>query len=146
MRPRGRANWAEITGSPYVDVDNDGMDLSRGGLGQFDRSADLTGVTSLDLSHNQLIALPAWVGEVRSLVSLNLSHNDLTELPSWIGDLTQLEALDLSHNQLTELPPTFANLAVLTSLQLDNNRFPRVPDHLPATMAVYDLNEGRSGW
>jgi Leucine-rich repeat (LRR) protein len=144
MRPRGRANWAEITGSPYVGVDNGGMDLSNGRLRQFDPSADLTGLTSLDLSHNQLIALPAWVGDVRSLVSLNVSHNDLTELPSWIGNLTT--ALDLSHNQLTELPPTFANLAVLTDLQLGDNRFPRVPDHLPASMAVYDLNEGRSGW
>ncbi|KIJ66849.1 hypothetical protein HYDPIDRAFT_174179 [Hydnomerulius pinastri MD-312] len=57
-----------------------------------DTFADLTALTTLDLSHNSLTSLP------------NLSHNSLTSLPSNIFALPILTNLNLSHNALVSLP------------------------------------------
>ncbi len=99
------------------------LDLSNGKLQHFDSESDLTGLTGLDLSHNELTAVPGWVCKLPSLVSL-----------------------DLSHNQLTELPPAFASLSALTTLHLDGNPFPDIPEHLPDGIGLFNVYEGRSGW
>ena len=68
----------------------------------------------LDLTHNQLTALPVEIGQLTGLESLILSNNELTALPAEIGQLANLQSLDLSNNQLTALP---AELGQLTNVQ-----------------------------
>jgi Leucine-rich repeat (LRR) protein len=99
------------------------LDLSNGKLHHFDSASNLTGVTGLDLSGNELTAVPGWVCELTSLV-----------------------ALDLRDNRLTDLPPAFVNLSALTTLRLDGNRFPDIPAHLPDGIKLFNVYEGRSGW
>lgn len=73
---------------------------------------------SLDLSHNQLVALP----DVRAekLNELHLAHNGLIEVPSCLAHLTRLAIIDLSHNPLlTSLPPQLGLLKNLSKLSLE---------------------------
>lgn len=58
----------------------------------------------LDLSRNNLGAVPDWLGQLTNLTSLNLGGNQLTTLPDWLGQLTNLTSLDLGGTQLTALP------------------------------------------
>ena len=63
---------------------------------------ELTVLTSLDLSDNQLIDV-SFLKELTALTSLDLESNQLTEVSS-LKDLTALTSLDLSDNQLTKIP------------------------------------------
>ena len=89
----------------------------------------LTGLESLDLSHNLMAgSLPAQLAEALSLltqlVHLNLAHNalcDLSALPS--QQLQALEELDVSHNGLTAIPAHVVYLTRLRHLSLAGNAF-----------------------
>ncbi|WP_107666955.1 leucine-rich repeat domain-containing protein, partial [Cyanothece sp. BG0011] len=64
----------------------------------------------LKLWDKNLNSLPPEIGQLTNLTSLNLSFNQLTDLPPEIGQLTNLTSLDLSFNQLTDLPPEIGQL------------------------------------
>ena len=86
--------------------------------------AGLSGLLSLDLSHNSLPSLPSNIfNDLASLTSLNLSFNSLNTFDRNIfSRLTSLETLNLSGNGLTSLDPNpFANLNALTTLNLSDN-------------------------
>mmetsp|Transcript_4492 Transcript_4492/g.11608 ORF Transcript_4492/g.11608 Transcript_4492/m.11608 type:complete len:459 (-) Transcript_4492:58-1434(-) len=82
------------------------VDLSRNCLGSVPPVLLRTGasLTALDLSSNQLEALPEAVGALVALRTLSVAHNALTELPRALGRLRTLSALDVSHNRLTRVP------------------------------------------
>ncbi len=81
----------------------------------------LSGLEVLDLSFNQLTALPPEIGRLTALTHLWLYGNQLTALPPEIGRLTALTHLWLHGNQLTALPPEIGRLTALTRLSLDGN-------------------------
>jgi Leucine-rich repeat (LRR) protein len=66
------------------------------------------GWTRLDLHGPRY--LPAEIGNLTSLTSLRLTHNQLTALPPEIGNLTNLYNLDLHPNKLTTLPSEMQKL------------------------------------
>jgi hypothetical protein len=86
----------------------------------------VTQLQSLDLSYNQLTAVPEAIAALTQLQTLFLSHNELTAVPEAIAALTQLQALFLSHNQLTAVPEAIAALTQLQTLHLSDN--PLNPD------------------
>jgi internalin A len=59
------------------------------------------------------------------LISLDLSDNQLTALPEWIAQLQNLTSLDLTSNELTALPDAIVQLQNLTELHLIRNRLRR---------------------
>ncbi|VFV19649.1 Hypothetical predicted protein [Lynx pardinus] len=118
----------------------------------------LSEVQKLNLSHNQLRALPPEVGKLSRLVVLNLcgnrlrslpreigllkslkvlfvNMNCLTELPAELSACRSLEVLSLSHNCLSQLPASFADLSRLRKLNLSNNYFAHIP------LCVFALKE-----
>jgi Leucine-rich repeat (LRR) protein len=55
--------------------------------------SDIVKLTKLDLSNNQLISVPAEIGELINLTSLNLSFNQLKSLPAEFQNLNNLKEL-----------------------------------------------------
>ena len=60
-------------------------------------------LTWLDLSGNQLEALPAFTKALNALRTLNLARNRLTAVPEGFQHLIELQHLDLSENRLRSL-------------------------------------------
>lgn len=88
----------------------------------------LTNLCFLDLSSNQLTALPAALSSLSCLIELKASRNLLTSLPASLpACLPKLESLDLAHNRLEGLPNTLAAMTALTALHLDGNPLFTVP-------------------
>ena len=83
--------------------------------------SDLTSLTTLDLSHNNLTTLPEGIfSDLTALISLDLRGNQLTALPKGIfnglSSLTTLE-FEYNRNELTTLPDgIFEGLTSLTRL------------------------------
>jgi internalin A len=100
----------------------------------------LSHLRSLDLSFNQLSALPAWIGRLSQLERLNLCFNQLSALPDVIGQLFQLETLDLSFNQLSELPEWIGQLSQLQRLNLSRNQLSVLPEVIGRLSQLQRLN------
>ena len=109
---------------------------------------DLSNLTSLNLSYNELTGLippeldglsnltglflysndlfgpiPSELGNLSNLTRLNLSYNELSgPIPPELGDLSNLTRLDLGFNQLSgPIPPVLGGLSNLTWLRLEPN-------------------------
>ncbi|WBB69039.1 Imm1 family immunity protein [Micromonospora sp. WMMD812] len=101
---------------------------------------ELTGLTWLGLSNNQLTVLPDSLGNLTSLTWLDLAHNHLSTLPEWLSNLTALTRLDLTGNRLTALPDSLGNLTALTHLYLTENHLTVLPDSLGNLTALTRLD------
>lgn len=81
---------------------------------------------NVDVSHNKLESLPAFIGELINLKQLHVNNNQLVSLPDEIGQLKKLDILVLQCNQLSTVPDTFVGLTALKTLNLSNNKVKRV--------------------
>ncbi|KAG7999378.1 Leucine-rich repeat-containing protein 40 [Nibea albiflora] len=96
----------------------------------FDAAAD-QGVTTVNLSKNQLTSIPSRLVEFQSSMSdVNLGFNRLTCCSPDICKLLQLTHIDLGNNQLSDLPPEMMTLTKLSSIILSYNRFKFFPEVL----------------
>lgn len=86
-----------------------------------------TSLKVLILNNNQLDRLPAEIGELKDLVVLDLKYNKLSNLPGEIGRMESLRFLDLNHNKLNALPDEICNLNNLRYLGLDENALSGLP-------------------
>jgi len=94
---------------------------------------------TLNLSENQLTALPESLGELTQLRTMNLSGNQLTALPESLGELTQLQTLQLSDNQLTALPESLGELTQLQTLRLSGNQLTALSESLGRLTQLQEL-------
>jgi predicted nucleotide-binding protein len=85
------------------------------------------GLTSLDLTDEDITDLPQEIGALTRLTRLNLRHNKLTSLPSALFTLSKLEELNLRDNKIAALPPALGDLTNLLVLDLANNRIQEIP-------------------
>ena len=118
--------------------------------GDFD---SLTGLTTLDLSDNQIDSLStdgpeAIFARLESLTTLDLSRNSLSSLPEGIFDnLTALTTLDLSHNPINSVPDgifddltSLTTLTIIAGFQLSNQISRDIFDNLTA-LTTLDLSD-----
>lgn len=84
--------------------------------------SDLSLLTVLDLSSNELNNLPSDVRNLVSLEKLYLQDNNLKKLPNEIVHLRNLSVLNVSRNNLKELPESIGELRKLTILNLSDNK------------------------
>ncbi len=101
---------------------------------------NLTWLSELNLSSNQLTEVPNSLGNLTRLSKLHLNNNQLTELPGFIGNLTGLRTLKLGNNQLTELPGFIGSLIGLRWLDLSSNRLIALPDFISNLNGLHTLN------
>ena len=74
----------------------------------------------LDLSRNELTAVPPAVCDVVGLQTLDLNSNELTDLPADMKQLTNLTEINLSRNKLTAVPPVLCDMVSLQTLGLSS--------------------------
>ncbi|XP_041114902.1 leucine-rich repeat and calponin homology domain-containing protein 1-like isoform X3 [Polyodon spathula] len=86
-------------------------------------------LTYLNLSRNQLSALPACLCGL-PLKVLIASNNKLGALPEEIGQLKQLMELDISCNEVTALPQQIGQLKALRELNVRRNYLSVLPEDL----------------
>ncbi len=117
------------------------LDLSGLGLRQLPTAVkNLTHLTRLNLSQNDLDEFPEWVGSFKELQSLNASDNRLEKLPEALAELGQLRKLDLSNNELAELPASIKALKNLSELYLADNRLNALPEEWEELSELHILN------
>ncbi|KAL0591418.1 hypothetical protein ABG067_001449 [Albugo candida] len=98
-------------------------------------------LVDVDLSHNQFSAcFPGEVGDLRNLRELNLSHNNLTALPESIGNLTFLENLSIDNNRLRTLPDSIGKCSRLHALSVQSNQLSCLPKSLKHLSAITALH------
>ena len=105
----------------------------------------LTNLTVLNLSENQLTSLPPEIVQLTNLTELILYGNQLTSLPPKIVQLTNLTGLYLFDNQLTSLPPEIVQLTNLTVLNLSDNELTSLPPEIVqlTNLTELDLSENQ---
>lgn len=88
---------------------------------------ELSQLTEVDLSNNQLTEIPLEIIQLANLEQLRLRGNQLTTIPPELGQMANLEILDLKDNQLTAVPPELIQLSKLTEIDLSNNKLTEIP-------------------
>ncbi|KAJ1301405.1 hypothetical protein OPQ81_008666 [Rhizoctonia solani] len=81
----------------------------------------------LDISNNELGALPAALTSCTQLEELNVSNNPLRSLPSSLGALISLRVLIADSCELQSLPSQLVHLGALHSLSVRSNRLVMLP-------------------
>lgn len=94
----------------------------------------------LNVSRNQLVHIPAEVGNLLLLRELFLSNNRIPSLPRQIGNCIQLRKLDLHRNRLTELPSDLQYCERLEELDVSYNELTTVPAELGRLQMLRVLN------
>lgn len=106
------------------DLDLRGLSLSAQQQGAF---AQLTQLERLDISRNQLTALPESWRALTQLEELNASDNALESVSEAIFAWPALKRLNLNDNQLQRLPEPSAAAAKLQTLLLARNALEALP-------------------
>lgn len=85
------------------------------------------GLKHLDLSDNELQAIPTAISSLVNLHQFNISRNTLASLPDTMKALKYLTFLDLSVNPLEKLPDAITNLIALQELYLNDTYLEYLP-------------------
>ncbi|CAM0147066.1 unnamed protein product [Urochloa decumbens] len=104
-----------------------------------DSIGKLTGLVTLDISENRILALPDAIGRLSSLAKLDLHSNRIAQLPESIGDLCNLIYLDLRGNQLASLPSSLGRLVKLEELDVSANYLTTLPDSIGSLVRLKKL-------
>eukprot|EP01119_Soliformovum_irregulare_P006010 TRINITY_DN1775_c0_g1_i1.p1 TRINITY_DN1775_c0_g1~~TRINITY_DN1775_c0_g1_i1.p1 ORF type:complete len:603 (+),score=187.01 TRINITY_DN1775_c0_g1_i1:271-1809(+) len=102
-------------------------------------ASHLAHFTTFALGFNKFSDFPD-LSPFKNLQSLNLSGNQLTALPPSIGMLVQLKELLVNGNLLKTLPPELGDLVSLEKLNIANNQIKRLVDDIGNLRKLEDLN------
>ncbi|XP_022700519.1 leucine-rich repeat-containing protein 40-like isoform X1 [Varroa jacobsoni] len=97
-------------------------------------------LSKLFLASNQLITLPAEIGQLEHLTVLELQDNVIMTLPKQMEALSNLVRLNLSRNKMTELPDCICHFKDLKVLQLQHNSIVSVSDNVNGLISLDELD------
>lgn len=104
----------------------------------------MTNLEVFKIDHNELDG--SLIGEIRQmskLTTLDVSYNNMTGMPAEIGQLNKLQALDYSYNKISGLPNELENLKnnlkefSLTGNPLSQNQITELKAKLPNTTIIF---------
>ncbi|MDF5726161.1 MAG: COR domain-containing protein [Rhizonema sp. PD37] len=127
--------------------------MNKANLLQLIELAEREGTTELDLSGEQLSALPPEIGKLTQLKKLILGKyqydakgkiigyigNNLSVLPGEIGLLGNLEELQIVANQLSSLPTEIVQLTNLQFFSLNGNQLGSLPSEIGSLTNLQSL-------
>ncbi|XP_076996904.1 leucine-rich repeat and calponin homology domain-containing protein 4 isoform X11 [Tamandua tetradactyla] len=135
--PRGAARSYDLSDITQAD-------LSRNRFPEVPEAAcQLVSLEGLSLYHNCLRCLNPALGNLTALTYLNLSRNQLSSLPPYICQLP-LRVLIVSNNKLGALPPDIRALGSLRQLDVSSNELQSLPAELCSLTSLRDLNVRRN--
>ncbi|XP_027630443.1 leucine-rich repeat and calponin homology domain-containing protein 4, partial [Tupaia chinensis] len=135
--PRGAARSYDLSDITQAD-------LSRNRFPEVPEAAcQLVSLEGLSLYHNCLRCLNPALGNLTALTYLNLSRNQLSLLPPYICQLP-LRVLIVSNNKLGALPPDIGALGSLRQLDVSSNELQSLPAELCSLPSLRDLNVRRN--
>ncbi|XP_062945333.1 leucine-rich repeat and calponin homology domain-containing protein 4 isoform X2 [Cynocephalus volans] len=135
--PRGAARSYDLSDITQAD-------LSRNRFPEVPEAAcHLVSLEGLSLYHNCLRCLNPALGNLTALTYLNLSRNQLSSLPPYICQLP-LRVLIVSNNKLGTLPPDISALGSLRQLDVSSNELQSLPAELCSLSSLRDLNVRRN--
>ncbi|XP_036267191.1 leucine-rich repeat and calponin homology domain-containing protein 4 isoform X1 [Pipistrellus kuhlii] len=135
--PRGAARSYDLSDITQAD-------LSRNRFPEVPEAAcQLVSLEGLSLYHNCLRCLNPALGNLTALTYLNLSRNQLSSLPPYICQLP-LRVLIVSNNKLGALPPDISTLGSLRQLDVSSNELQSLPSELCSLSSLRDLNVRRN--
>uniref|UniRef100_A0A2K6S4Q5 Leucine-rich repeat and calponin homology domain-containing protein 4 n=1 Tax=Saimiri boliviensis boliviensis TaxID=39432 RepID=A0A2K6S4Q5_SAIBB len=135
--PRGAARSYDLSDITQAD-------LSRNRFPEVPEAAcQLVSLEGLSLYHNCLRCLNPALGNLTALTYLNLSRNQLSTLPPYICQLP-LRVLIVSNNKLGALPPDIGALGSLRQLDVSSNELQSLPAELCGLSSLRDLNVRRN--
>ncbi|XP_004586994.2 leucine-rich repeat and calponin homology domain-containing protein 4 isoform X14 [Ochotona princeps] len=135
--PRGAARSYDLSDITQAD-------LSRNRFPEVPEAAcQLVSLEGLSLYHNCLRCLNPSLGNLTALTYLNLSRNQLSSLPPYICQLP-LRVLIVSNNKLGALPPEVGALGSLRQLDVSSNELQSLPVELCSLPSLRDLNVRRN--
>ncbi|XP_014652601.1 PREDICTED: leucine-rich repeat and calponin homology domain-containing protein 4 isoform X1 [Ceratotherium simum simum] len=135
--PRGAARSYDLSDITQAD-------LSRNRFPEVPEAAcQLVSLEGLSLYHNCLRCLNPALGNLTALTYLNLSRNQLSSLPPYICQLP-LRVLIVSNNRLGALPPDVSALGSLRQLDVSSNELQSLPTELCSLPSLRDLNVRRN--
>lgn len=106
------------------------MNKNSKSVDQFFKGRNPNRITSLDLSGEELTAIPSIIFKCRNLKKLNISNNRLSSIPKEIQTLRKLKVLNVSHNMLTQIPAPVCRLLKLRVLDISHNQIKVLPKQL----------------
>jgi internalin A len=116
------------------------LDLSSNNLTALPQSIHLPpNLIELDLGGNKLTEVPQSIRPLKKLRFLRISSNQLTTLPEWLHELPTLRELRVNGNQLKVLPEIIQHLSQLTVLNVGNNGLTTLPDWLSTLTSLRKL-------
>lgn len=101
------------------------------------------GLKYLNLSDNELQAIPVAISSLVNMQHLNLNRNTLTSIPDTMKALKYLMFLDLSLNPLEKLPDAITNLIALQELYLNDTYLEYLPGNFGrlANLRILELRD-----
>ncbi|CAL9688520.1 unnamed protein product [Knipowitschia caucasica] len=118
------------------------LNLKGNQLYEFSPTGNLSSLTSLDLSSNQLYALCKEVFQnMTNLENLEVSENQISSLPETIfNELFNLKVVNFQANNLSSIQPKlFEDQALIEQLNLSDNRLQTLPEGLMDTFSVQHM-------
>ncbi len=116
-----------------VACDKEGWVLKISPSGKLENLEEIKYITHLEEAafvQNNLLSLPAEIGQLKKLKKLDLIYQNLTKLPAEIGQLTNLEELGVLYTPLTEIPVEVGQLTNLHKLTFISNQLKKFPIEL----------------
>lgn len=133
LLPTGAAVYAQLLPQAALDTVRTYRSLDRA-------LQNPDSVYRLDLSHDQLKAVPEEVRQLKNLNALDLGRNKLKDLPGWMNELQYMQEFSAGRNKFTKVPNPVCQWKHLKRLDLHQNHIEALPACMGGLKELFSLD------